>query len=56
MAIDNLILLTFLALNTFRVFFHRNIKLQRRGNTAAIRFAECIRAGVDANTVYYDIS
>ena len=55
-AIDNFILLTFLALNIFRVFLHRNIKPQRRARTATVRLAECIRAGVDANTVWHDTS
>jgi len=55
-AIENFILLTFLALNLFRVFFHRNLKPQRRQRMTALRVAECIKAGVDADALIFDTS
>jgi len=55
-AIENFILLTLLALNIFRVFFHRNLKPQRRERMTARRVADSIKAGVDADALLFDTS
>ena len=48
-AFENFLILTFLAFNIFQVFFHRNLKPQRRARTMMSTVERQVASGIDAD-------